>query len=149
MIFSARRNVLPHRTCLHKKYMWIFEHNFVAFSLPLETPNQASCCPGCFLEPVFTRNICGFSSIILLQTRKKYAGGLSPGKCFLRSMQQNLPKRHVYTLVKTGSYFPDSSRTSTTPCRSEITRVISMGFAMPSPILRERDTSATPSTGIF
>ncbi|WP_289027544.1 hypothetical protein, partial [uncultured Ruminococcus sp.] len=31
------------------------------------------------------------------------AGGLSPGKYFLRSMQQNLPKRHVYTLVKTGS----------------------------------------------
>ena len=57
------------------------------------------------LEPVFTRNICGFSSIILLQTRQKYAGGLSPGKYFLRSMQQNLPKRHVYTLVKTGSYF--------------------------------------------
>ena len=56
------------------------------------------------LEPVFTRNICGFSSIILLQTRQKYAGGLSPGKCFSRSMQQNLPKRHVYTLVKTGSY---------------------------------------------
>ena len=24
-----------------------------------------------FLEPVFTRNICGFSSIILLQTREK------------------------------------------------------------------------------
>ena len=57
------------------------------------------------LEPVFTRNICGFSSIILLQTRQKYAGGLSPGKCFSRSMQQNLPKRHGYTLVKTGSYF--------------------------------------------
>ncbi|MFQ9269547.1 hypothetical protein [Ruminococcus callidus] len=56
------------------------------------------------LEPVFTRNICGFSSIILLQTRQKYAGGLSPGKYFSRSMQQNLPKRHVYTLVKTGSY---------------------------------------------
>ena len=31
----------------------------------------------CILEPVFTRNICGFSSIILLQTRQKYAGGLS------------------------------------------------------------------------
>ena len=30
-----------------------------------------------FLEPVFTRNMCGFSSIILLQTRQKYAGGLS------------------------------------------------------------------------
>ena len=57
-----------------------------------------------FLEPVFTRNMCGFSSIILLQTRQKYAGGLSPGKYFSRSMQQNLPKRHVYTLVKTGSY---------------------------------------------
>ena len=56
------------------------------------------------LEPVFTRNICGFSSIILLQTRQKYAGGLSPGKYFSRRMQQNLPKRHVYTLVKTGSY---------------------------------------------
>ena len=57
------------------------------------------------LGPVFTRNICGFSSIILLQTRQKYAGGLSPGKYFSRSMQQNLPKRHVYTLVKTGSYY--------------------------------------------
>ena len=56
------------------------------------------------LELVFTRNICGFSSIILLQTRQKYAGGLSPGKYFSRRMQQNLPKRHVYTLVKTGSY---------------------------------------------
>ena len=43
------------RTCLHKKYMWIFEHNFVA------------------------------------------------GKYFSRRMQQNLPKRHLYTLVKTGS----------------------------------------------
>ena len=40
----------------------------------------------------------------MLQTRQKYAGGLSPGKYFLRSMQQNLPKRHLYTLVKTGSY---------------------------------------------
>ncbi len=58
----------------------------------------------CILEPVFTRNMCGFSSIILLQTRQKYAGGLSAGKCFSRSMQQNLPKRHLYTLVKTGSY---------------------------------------------
>ena len=58
----------------------------------------------CILEPVFTRNMCGFSSIILLQTRQKYAGGLSPGKYFSRSMQQNLPKRHLYTLVKTGSY---------------------------------------------
>ena len=57
-----------------------------------------------FLEPVFTRNMCWFSSIILLQTRQKYAGGLSPGKCFSCSMQQNLPKRHLYTLVKTGSY---------------------------------------------
>ena len=57
----------------------------------------------CILEPVFTRNMCGFSSIILLQTRQKYAGGLSPGKCFSRSMQQNLPKRHLYTLVKKGS----------------------------------------------
>ena len=56
------------------------------------------------LEPVFIRNVCGFSSIILLQTRQKCAGGLSPGKYFSRSMQQNLPKRHVYTLVKTGSY---------------------------------------------
>ena len=55
------------------------------------------------LEPVFIRNVCGFSSIILLQTRQKCAGGLSPGKYFSRSMQQNLPKRHVYTLVKTGS----------------------------------------------
>ncbi len=58
---------------------------------------------GWISEPVFTRNICGFSSIILLQTRQKYAGGLSPGKYFSRSMQQNLPKRHLYTLVKTGS----------------------------------------------
>ena len=49
------------------------------------------------LEPVFTRNICGFSSIILLQTRQgqEYAGGLSPDKYFSRSMQQNLPKRHA------------------------------------------------------
>ena len=54
-------------------------------------------------ELVFTRNICGFSSIILLQARQKYAGGLSPGKYFSRRMQQNLPKRHLYTLVKTGS----------------------------------------------
>ena len=60
--------------------------------------------PQTLLEPVFTRNICGFSSTILLQTRQKYAGGLSPGKYFSRRMQQNLPKRHVYTLVKTGSY---------------------------------------------
>jgi hypothetical protein len=42
----------------------------------------------------------------LLQTRQKYAGGLSPGKYFSRRMQQNLPKRHVYTLVKTGSKSP-------------------------------------------
>ena len=35
-----------------------------------------------FLEPVFIRNVCGFSSIILLQTRQKSAGGLSPGKNF-------------------------------------------------------------------
>ncbi len=41
--------------------------------------------------------------MILLQTRQKYAGGLSPGKYFSRSMQQNLPKRHVYMLVKTAS----------------------------------------------
>ena len=34
------------------------------------------------LEPVFIRNVCGFSSIILLQTRQKSAGGLSPGKDF-------------------------------------------------------------------
>ena len=34
------------------------------------------------LEPVFIRNVCGFSSIILLQTRQKSAGGLSPGKNF-------------------------------------------------------------------
>ena len=61
------------------------------------------------LEPVFTRNICGFSSIILLQARQKYAGGLSPGKYFSRRMQQNLPKRHLYTLVKTGSYYTTSS----------------------------------------
>ena len=40
---------------------------------------------------------------ILLQARQKYAGGLSPGKYFSRRMQQNLPKRHLYTLVKTGS----------------------------------------------
>ena len=45
---------------------------------------------------------------IFLQTRQKYAGGLSPGKYFSRSMQQNLPKRHVYTLVKTGSKKADS-----------------------------------------
>jgi len=32
------------------------------------------------LEPVFIRNVCGFSSIILLQSRQKSAGGLSPGK---------------------------------------------------------------------
>ena len=56
------------------------------------------------LELVFTRNICGFSSIILLQARQKYAGVLSSGKYFSRRMQQNLPKRHLYTLVKTGSY---------------------------------------------
>ena len=36
-------------------------------------------------EPVFIRNVCGFSSIILLQTR------------------QNLPKRRANILVKTGS----------------------------------------------
>ena len=41
----------------------------------------------------------------MLQTRQKYAGGLSPGKYFSRRMQQNLPKRHVDTLVKTGSYY--------------------------------------------
>ena len=40
---------------------------------------------------------------IFLQARQKYAGGLSPGKYFSRRMQQNLPKRHLYTLVKTGS----------------------------------------------
>ena len=34
------------------------------------------------IEPVFIRNVCGFSSIILLQTRQKSAGGLSPGKDF-------------------------------------------------------------------
>ena len=34
------------------------------------------------LEPVFIRNVCGFSSIILLQSRQKSAGGLSPGKDF-------------------------------------------------------------------
>ena len=34
------------------------------------------------LEPVFIRNECGFSSIILLQSRQKSAGGLSPGKDF-------------------------------------------------------------------
>ena len=44
----------------------------------------------------------------MLQTRKKCAGVLSPGKYFLRSMQQNLPKRHVYTLVKTGSKGSDT-----------------------------------------
>ena len=48
----------------------------------------------------------------MLQTRKKYAGGLSPGKCFSRSMQQNLPKRHVYTLVKTGSYKTETQKLS-------------------------------------
>ena len=35
-----------------------------------------------YLEPVFIRNVYGFSSIILLQTRQKSAGGLSPGKNF-------------------------------------------------------------------
>ena len=35
-----------------------------------------------FLEPVFIRNVCEFSSIILLQSRQKSAGGLSPGKDF-------------------------------------------------------------------
>ena len=39
----------------------------------------------------------------MLQTRQKYAGGLLPGKYFSRRMQQNLPKRHVNTPVKTGS----------------------------------------------
>ena len=34
------------------------------------------------LEPDFIRNVCGFSSIILLQSRQKSAGGLSPGKDF-------------------------------------------------------------------
>ena len=34
------------------------------------------------LEPVFIKNVCGFSSIILLQSRQKSAGGLSPGKDF-------------------------------------------------------------------
>ena len=48
----------------------------------------------------------------MLQTRQKYAGGLSPGKCFSRSMQQNLPKRHVYTLVKTGSYKTETQKLS-------------------------------------
>ena len=52
---SDLEGTCPLRTCLHKKYMWIFEHNFVA------------------------------------------------GKYFSRRMQQNLPKRHLYTLVKTGS----------------------------------------------
>ena len=60
-----------------------------------------------FLESVFIRNVCGFSSIILLQTRQKCAGRLSPGKYFSRSMQHNLPKRHVHTLVKTGSSFAE------------------------------------------
>ena len=48
----------------------------------------------------------------MLQTRQKYAGGLSPGKCFSRSMQQNLPKRHVYALVKTGSYKTETQKLS-------------------------------------
>ena len=48
----------------------------------------------------------------MLQTRQKYAGELSPGKCFSRSMQQNLPKRHVYTLVKTGSYKTETQKLS-------------------------------------
>ena len=34
------------------------------------------------LEPVFIRNVCGFSSIILLQTRQKSAGVLPHGKDF-------------------------------------------------------------------
>jgi hypothetical protein len=38
--------------------------------------------PKALLEPVFIRNVCGFSSIILLQSRQKSAGGLSPGKDF-------------------------------------------------------------------
>ena len=38
---------------------------------------------------VFIRNVCGFSSIILLQSR------------------QNLPKRRAHMLVKTGSYIDD------------------------------------------
>ena len=54
------------RTWLHKKYMWIFEHNFVA-------------------------------------DKAKMRRRLSHGKYFLRRMQQNLPKKHVDTLVKTGS----------------------------------------------
>ena len=45
---------------------------------------------------------------IFLQTRQKFAGILSYGKYFSRSMQQNLPKRHVYTLVKTGSQYLES-----------------------------------------
>ena len=43
---------------------------------------DGTCGSGSFLEPVFIRNVCGFSSIILLQTRQKSAGGLSPGKDF-------------------------------------------------------------------
>ena len=35
-----------------------------------------------FLEPVFIRNVCGFSSIILLQTRQKSADVLPHGKDF-------------------------------------------------------------------
>ena len=55
------------RTRLHKKYMWIFEHNFVADKAKIRRRAVAR-------------------------------------QVFSRSMQQNLPKRHVYTLVKTGSY---------------------------------------------
>ncbi len=47
------------------------------------------------LELVFTRNACGFSSIILLQTRKKSAGKLLNVKYFHRSSHQNLPKRRA------------------------------------------------------
>ena len=35
------------------------------------------------LEPVFTRNVCGFSSIILSKTRQKSAGGLAARQGFL------------------------------------------------------------------
>ena len=85
------------------------------------------------LEPVFIRNICGFSSIILLQTRQKCAGGLSPGKYFSRSMQQNLPKRHVYTLVKIGSYSEAEAITSVIKFAGSCSYRTGVSWKLPSP----------------
>ena len=52
------------------------------------------------------------------------------GKYFSRRMQQNLPKRHLYTLVKTGSYIsmcfsqctshPSTERYSSIYCSAEV-----------------------------